>query len=277
MIVGLTGADGYAGRCVRARLETLGYELRVATGELSKSRGPIECDVLVHLAGATRLSERDVWQSNVEALAYTLRRLPRHTAVVHISSRAVYAPNPGAYVDEDAPVGPVDVYGESKVAAETLVRYSGRPAVILRASALVGVGVDGCTNVASAVDAMVRTALFGEPIVCRGDDLWIDPLHIWELADAITRLIICRRAWGRTLNVAGPAVRLRDLARTVAAETEWQTGRSCRVVTGDKDTAPTLLDCGRLRRLLGWIPEDKPDSVVPRVVAAIKQREKALE
>jgi len=58
------------------------------------------------------------------------------------SSAAVYAPNPGACGEETAPLGPTDVYGESKLRGEELARAhsesTGTPVALLRIFNAVG-------------------------------------------------------------------------------------------------------------------------------------------
>ena len=163
----VTGASGFlgghlvdrlleAGHPVRAhvlepdaasRLEARGVEVRrsdlVQDGDLAPWLEGV--DVVVHCAGiaAQRAAREDIWRVNVEGTKTLLAQCTRAgiSRFVYISSVAVYghAPPP---VSEDAPQRPVNLYGESKRAAEEILfrchSESGLPAVVLRPCLIYG-------------------------------------------------------------------------------------------------------------------------------------------
>ncbi|MDP2431990.1 MAG: SDR family oxidoreductase [Pseudomonadota bacterium] len=260
MQITLTGARGFVGSCLDVALRRAGHTVNAIEGELEAVRGTIGGDVLVHAAGAIRGSRRSLWSANVTAFEHMLERLAPDVRVVALSSRAVYAPAPAQAVAEDHELRPADAYGAAKLAAERTLAATKRAALTLRATVLVGVAPNGRLNASAAVQRMVETASLGAPIVCHGGGQSVDFLDVWELVEAVERLIVRDDAWGRTLNIAGPQVAL----------DEWVTAVACELGTPVEHTPaatpPTLLDCGRLDQLLGWRPTRQPSSIISAIV-----------
>jgi UDP-glucose 4-epimerase len=163
----VTGAAGFIGSALCARLLAAGDRV-VGFDDLSRGRRdrvpagvPIvrgdvrdaaavsaaladrRPDVVVHLAAMHFIPDciarpRDTMEVNVEGTSRVLEAC-RATGVAHVvfaSTAAVYAPG-DAPCDEDAtPLGPLEIYGESKLRAEEAVaafhRETGTPATILR-------------------------------------------------------------------------------------------------------------------------------------------------
>jgi nucleoside-diphosphate-sugar epimerase len=129
-------------------LEDPGLEQRVAEvrGDMrdaAKARELLEgADVLVHAAAALpiRGSRSLIMAVNVEGTRTLLgaARSARVGRVVFISSTSVYGVPKVHPIPEDAPLVGVGAYGESKIAAERLVRESGVPWVILRPKTFIG-------------------------------------------------------------------------------------------------------------------------------------------
>ncbi len=72
---------------------------------------------------------------NADAVAAIAERLAEtRTPLVHISTDYVFDGNGDAAQKPDDPVGPLGVYGQSKLAGETAVRHAGLPHCILRTS-----------------------------------------------------------------------------------------------------------------------------------------------
>jgi nucleoside-diphosphate-sugar epimerase len=152
----VTGAAGLIGSGVAARLrgehDVTGLDLRPGgeVGLLHDIRQPLDLagfDAVVHVAAlhaphVGRASDADFRAVNVDA---TARLLDAALAAgvsrfVYTSSTSVYGhalePRDGraAWIDEDVEPQPRDVYDETKLEAEALVRASGLPFAILRMS-----------------------------------------------------------------------------------------------------------------------------------------------
>jgi UDP-glucose 4-epimerase len=106
-------------------------------------------DCVVHLAAMHFIPEciarpQDTLDVNVEGTRRVLESCQGTSVrcVVFASSAAVYAPSDAACVEDVTPLAPLEVYGESKVAAEQLARafhqVTGTPTIVLRLFNAVG-------------------------------------------------------------------------------------------------------------------------------------------
>src|SRR3989338_4394112 len=148
----VSGATGFLGSHLLARLSAprnisaveLGREaFKNATLLRAKLAG---ADFVFHLAGVNRATDVKEYQFNVSSTKVLLRVMrgvaPRAT-FVYASSFAVYqSPKKGQIVDKRFPLRPRNVYGESKLATEGVIRtFSKRygiPSIVLRISNMYG-------------------------------------------------------------------------------------------------------------------------------------------
>lgn len=111
----------------------------------------------------------------------------RRAALVHLSTDYVFggqARQP--YSESDAP-GPVNVYGTSKLAGETLLRQTCPRHYLVRTSGLYGVaGSSGKGG--NFVELMLRLAREGKPIRVVNDQIFT-PTYTEDLADKIKELV----------------------------------------------------------------------------------------
>ncbi len=161
-----------------------------------------DVDVVVHCAGIAAQGARkeDIWRVNVEATerlvsACARAKIPRF---VYLSSVAVYghAPSP---VREDAPKHPVNIYGESKCAAEAAIwrcrAETGLPAVVLRPCLVYG---ERDRRLPRFLLRMSRLRLLPLP---SGGNRIVALVHVSDLVDAIVAASISPRAVGNAYNV----------------------------------------------------------------------------
>jgi nucleoside-diphosphate-sugar epimerase len=126
-----------------AELERSVVEIRGDMRDAGKVRDLVEgADVLVHAAAALpiRGSRALIMEVNVDGTR-TLLEAAREAGVgrvVFISSTSVYGVPEVHPIPEDAPLVGVGAYGESKIAAEALVRGSRLPWVIIRPKTFIG-------------------------------------------------------------------------------------------------------------------------------------------
>jgi nucleoside-diphosphate-sugar epimerase len=110
------------------------------TDDATLRRATEGVDVVYHLAGLTAArSEAEYLATNRDGTSRLLRATETDTRFVLVSSLAAAGPSQrGAPLTGSEPALPVSAYGRSKLAAETVVRDSDRPWVILRPPAVYG-------------------------------------------------------------------------------------------------------------------------------------------
>ncbi|MBI4349625.1 MAG: NAD-dependent epimerase/dehydratase family protein [Elusimicrobia bacterium] len=207
-------------------------------------------DAVVHLAASPgyRAAGDPAWDAEVNVLGTlnVLRAVAEDggSRLVHASTSHVYAPADGL-VSEDGRLGPVTLYGASKLAAETYVRMFGAAHgvgwTILRFPSVFGAPLAGAPP-PNVVTRLTERALQDRPLVLTG--AFDRPLDLVEVRDAAGAILLALgedRAVGRTYNVAvADRLRLRDLAETVIRAL----GSRSTVEPGahDEGARPPLLD-----------------------------------
>ena len=186
----LTGAGGYLGACVlEGRLEAI-------------PPGSLEVDAVIHCAGARRHRAAELDASNRQGTQRLLQGLKGSPRIVLVSSASVYGPGRGPTpIDEHAPVEDADAYGRSKLAAEGLVRDSGHPFVVFRATALFGQG-GGWGN--AFPTAALEAFLGGRPVVLHTPDRPADYLQVGAFGDLLLRALGPGDHWDQVFNAGGP-------------------------------------------------------------------------
>jgi GDP-4-dehydro-6-deoxy-D-mannose reductase len=221
-------------------------------------------DVVYHLAAVSLPDQcsRDpalAWSVNrdgtrrVADLCEALATKPR---LVFISSSHVYGAPSGDEVSlsEEAPLSPRGIYGQTKAAAEEVVRTAagrGLDVVIVRAFNHTGPGQLPPLVVPEWIEKYRQHG--PELIEVRTLDAWFDLSDVRDVVRAYRLLAQSGRA-GETVNVgSGTAVRTGDMLRLI--QDRLDPGRSRRVV----ETYPGLRRDGvacvdRLRERTGWQP-----------------------
>ena len=133
----------------RKSVKELGRKAEVSWGDITSADSVQEAldgvDAVIHMAGILPpVTETNPGLANrvnvggTKTLVDTIRNRERSIPFVFVSSVSVFGPTPAATepisVEKNAP-NPKDVYGETKLKAETLIRASGIDYVILRLSA----------------------------------------------------------------------------------------------------------------------------------------------
>lgn len=107
------------------RLEQVDIRDAAATAAVLEAFRP---EVVVHLAAIHYIPECEAHPDeaisiNTEGTVSLLRAAPRGSRFVLASTAAVYAPEDAPHDEETSPIGPMDVYGLTKLHAEQYVRY----------------------------------------------------------------------------------------------------------------------------------------------------------
>jgi nucleoside-diphosphate-sugar epimerase len=240
----VTGHCGLIGSAAAPLLEkrglrVVGFDLRGGEGEVGDVRDAAEVEdavagavAVVHLAGVSRVeaAQRDepgAVRANIVGTWNVIRAARRAKAggIVYGSSREVHAGLPRVPrgekkerpVRESDPRVPINVYGQTKAAAENMLEHCSHLHAILRFSNVYGSVDDHPDRV---VPAFCRAAVEDGDLVVRGADCAFDFVHVSDAARAVVRAveaILAGRDLAPQLVVTGRGTSLGDLARLCVA------------------------------------------------------------
>ena len=196
---------------------------------------------------------------------------------VHVSTDEVYGslgPEDAAF-NEETPYAPNSPYSASKAAADHLVRAYhhtyGLPTLITNCSNNYGPH----QFPEKLIPLMIHQALAGKPLPVYGDGLNVrDWLYVGDHCAAL-REVLARGRPGETYNVGGGSERRNiDLVKTLCAlldDAKPRTGGSYAVlITFVKDRPGHdrryAIDSARIRRELGWRPQESFESGLRKTV-----------
>ncbi len=291
MRVAVTGASGFIGRPLVARLGAEGHE--VAASDLKAGEGvtlldlrdragvhrwigEAQADVVVAMGAISgpMVAPDDpelVFASNIGGTLNILEAMRRAGVgrLVFLSSIAVYARRGDrSPVPEDAALASIDPYSASKVAGEAMVAaYTARfglSAISLRVSTVYGPG----RATPYIIGKLIASARDGSVVEVSGrHDNMRQYVHVDDVVEAIRRAIATPLAGHMPINITGGTytseVEVAELiqrqlpaARFIAKDSEG----------GDGDFGP--LDIGRAERLLGYRPVVALENGLARLIAS---------
>lgn len=280
----VTGAAGFIGSALCERLRSAGHQavgydnlsrgrraylpegVRLVVGDirdaarLKETISASRPDWVIHLAAMHFIPDcvarpEETIDVNVEGTRRLLESCRGSSArhVMFASTAAVYAPIDGPCVEDATPLRPVEVYGESKVAAEQLVgafhEETGTPATILRLFNAIGRRE---TN-AHVVPHIFESLQAGDVIRLGNTAARRDYIDTRDMADAI--LSAAEGPHGlRVFNVGtGVAHSVDDIVGSLGR----LLGRAITVVQEPSRMRPTermvlAADVGKIRRATSW-------------------------
>ncbi|MDP2620678.1 MAG: NAD-dependent epimerase/dehydratase family protein [Hyphomicrobiales bacterium] len=293
MRVLITGGLGLIGSGLRAALEAIGatseaFDLRGSPSEgdfgdirdLDSLRARVRgFDGIVHLAAVSRViwceqDPVDGWATNVDGTKNVLRaagEVPgRRPWFLYASSREVYGQHGHLPVSEDAPLWPINVYGRSKVAAETMTmeaRAVGLVTGIMRLSNVFGSTHDHPNRV---VPAFARAAAMGGVMHIEGGENVFDFTWLDDVARGIASFCQALSAGGELPPihfVTGRGTNLLELA-DMAQSAGGPGTRIEHHPPRSYDVERFWGDPQRAKEVLGWSAETSVEDGVGRLVKA---------
>ena len=277
MKVLVTGASGFIGRALVARLIGEGFEvdawdrgggpsapaLRRQRVDLLSSEplpdpGPIPWGAAFHLAAHTVPGGAWSFKPVIENLSMTAR-LVEHLALhapgcrtIVASSAHVYAPSPAA-LNEEAPVGPARPYGLSKQLCEDWV-VSARQRLhvhIVRGFNQIGPNMSKGLLIPDVLERLAQKGSQAVPLSMKGRDDWKDFLDWRDAVDAYMLLLHVDAPSGSVWNLcSGRRTRVSSLIRTILTECKVER----EIQFSDPGVEALLGDPSKLMRATGWAP-----------------------
>lgn len=279
MRIFVTGATGYLGRSVAADLLAAGHQVQLCSVRLAQlPPRSIHADAVVHVAAythgnpafpATLHTAEEIRLSNLDGTASLLSAIAGRTRILYVSSRAVYGAGwPQRTLAEDAPLQATDVYAQSKIDAERLIRESALEHVILRITNLYGMGHGHPGR--SFVNVMIERIWRERRIDIMGADYCVDPLYVGDASRAMLDILRYWPEHSGIYNLSGPTCDIEAFALTLR-EIALGAGIDCSVTRRDRPAKVAhLLDCSRLNSLLGNLPLTTYEQLLPGLFHALQ-------
>lgn len=216
----VTGASGFIGSHLVDALAEAGHDVRAmvrsdAGADKVKAHPSVEvvrsdmaddeglrkaaasCDLVFHLAGRYRGSEKEMHSTHLGGTAKLLSVLPAESRLVYVSSTSVYGWDRDWPADHATPPRPASAYGRAKLAAEQLVQA--RPegnTVIARPTITYGTG-----DTAGMLARSVRLMSKG---VRRFPGTGDNRIHLVHVDDLVRALVLLGGAGDGIFVLSGP-------------------------------------------------------------------------
>lgn len=296
----VTGAAGFIGSALCQRLVSLGHPVvaydnlsrgrreylpaavRLVEGDIRDSARMAETvsasapDCVIHLAAMHFIPDciahpEETMDVNVEGTRRVLESCRGSSVrrVIFASSAAVYAPTDDPCVEDGTPLRPLEVYGESKVAAEQLVRTfhdeTGIPASTLRLFNAIGRNETNPHVIPHIFESLQtsETIELGNIEPCR------DYIDTRDVAEAI--IAVADSSQGcRVFNVGtGIAASVKDIVESL----RYILNRAIRVKQEPSRVRATermllAADIEKIRRATAWAPRIRLEDSLKDLIAA---------
>ncbi len=163
-------------------------------GSLKEFFSNVKPDTIINCSAYVKVDQaedepEEALKTNAVALKYIIQSLRNNPKIIHISTDYVFDGKKRGepYCEDDIP-DPINIYGLSKYAGETILRNYYEKHYIIRSSSLYGVsGASGKGG--NFVYTILKKAKAGEKIRVV-DDIFMVPTHTLQLADAIWKLAL---------------------------------------------------------------------------------------
>jgi UDP-glucose 4-epimerase len=252
----------------RGRREYLPPAVRLIEGDI-RDRAGLEAsiaaskpDCVVHLAAMHFIPDciarpRETTEVNVEGTRRVLDACRgssvRH--VIFVSSAAVYAPVDGLCDEDETPLEPLEVYGESKLAAEELVAAfhedTGVATTTLRLFNAIGARETNPHVIPHIFESLQKSDAIelGNVTPCRD---YVDTRDVAAAIAAVLQLSEGHRVFNVGTGVASSVTDVLDLLRRITGRPIAVVQDSSRVRPAERMILVGKID--RIRRATGWAP-----------------------
>lgn len=266
------------------RVENVKADIRDPAAMQDVVRG---CEVVFNLAGrsgsiASNISpfeDLDINGRGQLVLLEAVRKARPDAKVVFASSRLVYAPGLPLPVAEDAPTGPISIYGIHKLAGELYhllyQRSFGIRTTVLRITNPYGPHQRPEQNRYGIVNWFIQEALRGHELTVYGQGEQLrDYVHVDDVVDALMAAGVCADADGLVMNVgSGIPTSFKQMADLIVAHAHggivasvpWPTSAT-KVETGD-----FCADITRIGDLVGWRARTTLEDGIRQTVEAYRR------
>ncbi len=224
-------------------------------------------DYIIHTAAMTNVDECEedkegCWKNNVDAVRYLIEAAENHQAFfLHLSTDFIFDGAAGPY-NEEAEASPVSYYGESKLAAERIVRNSSTRWAIARTVLVYGLAHDMSRG---NIILWVKKNLEDKKAIQVVNDQWRTPTLAEDLAMGCF-LIVKNDATG-IFNISGKDL-LNPYQMAIMAANYFQLDTSLIVETDGnkfqqkaKRPPKTGFDIRKAERLLGYTPHSFEEGI----------------
>jgi UDP-glucose 4-epimerase len=291
----VTGSAGLIGSSVTRRLHEAGaipvcYDLR----ESGDAHGDVldfddlasrmeECSGIIHLAAVSRVVQgeqdpdkcRSVNIGGVKNVLKAVGLQPQKPWLIFASSREVYGEPSYLPVNENHPLKPLNVYGETKLAGEVMVHQAisdnHMPGAVLRFSNVYGSPDDYHDRV---IPAFVRAALTNESLRVDGADNLFDFTFVEDVTCGILQtasmLVSHQHPMTPVHLVSGTPISLEELAR-LAIQLTNSSSEITFAPPRNYDVARFFGDPCRAEKILGWTAETTLPDGLSKLAVAIRQ------
>lgn len=244
---------------------------------------------VIHLASLIDVRESmqepgKYWGTNVMGTLKLLEMMQKHGVknLVFSSTAAVYGIPKEVPIKEDHPMAPVNVYGETKLAAERMIAsFSQISSVILRYFNAAGADLSGEIGenhrnethliplaILAGLKKMPPLQIYGTDFATHDGTAKRDFIHVTDLAKAHVEALKWLLKGGKSF-VANLGSGKGYTVKEVIAKVEEKLGKEVPKVVGErkKGDPPILVaDIGIAKGLLGWEPKHDLDTIVTSAI-----------